>query len=69
MAKRKTLAQLIAAEDRAEQKMRRAFRAWEQARTARVRAEKRADKQLLERGGSDVDLRVLAAAFDDKLNA
>lgn len=45
--KRKALHELIQAEDRAEAKLRRAFKAWEKARAARVRAERRADKLIL----------------------
>jgi len=69
MAKRKTLPQLIEAEDRAEAKLRRAFRAWETARAARVRAERRADKELLRKAssiGGEVDARELYA-FSDHL--
>jgi hypothetical protein len=68
MAKRKTLPQLIQAEDRAEAKLRRAFRAWETARAARVRAERRADKELMQRAssiGGQVDARELYAFSDD----
>jgi hypothetical protein len=67
--KRKTLPQLIEAEDRAEAKLRRAFRAWEKARTARVRAERRADRELLTRGdtiGGTADARMLCEGFNDE---
>lgn len=69
MAKRKTLPQLIAAEDKAEQTMRRAFNAWQKARAARVRAEKRADRELMTKGGigGQCDARQLYD-FSDQLN-
>lgn len=74
MAKRKQLHQLIEAEDRAERTMRRAFNAWQKARTARVRAEKKADREAVARGGSiggECDVRELAAyadPFNDNLD-
>lgn len=67
MAKRKQLHQLIEAEDRAERAMRRAFNAWQKARTARVRAEKKADRETITRGrgiGGECDVRELAAYAD-----
>jgi hypothetical protein len=68
--KRKSLEQLIEAEDRAEAKLRRAFRAWEKARTARVRAERRADRDILARAntiGGTADARMLCEGFNDEI--